>query len=548
MNLLTTPPSTRPLRMALALLAVGFSLAAAAPAMAQAQPVSGGSLTWGVETEPATLNPHFNGQDKVVLLLRNAYESLLARTPDGGFLPWLATGYTLSADGKTLAFTLRQDVKFSDGSALDAAAVVRNFKAIQDPAYTSSSGSLAAHGARLADVKALDAYTVQLTLKQAYAPFLAFAGSFALLSPASFDKPNIKSGGVGIAGTGPFVLQNYQKGQQLEFARNAAYNWAPSNAGHQGPAYLERVTYRFLPESSVRTGALLSGQVDLIEGISGNDARLFKDSPEYSYHRALNTGTPYSLFLNVDYGPTQDVRVRRALLEGLDVSPILQSIYRGERTRTWGITSPIDPFYDKRIENTYGNNPQLANQLLDEAGWTQRDAQGYRTKDGQRLTIELIQAQATVRDQRDVLLQAVQAQARQKLGIDFKLNYVDAGTYTELRKTGRFGSIANSNTPPDGIDIEYHYLPIDQGGSINYSRSADPKLSVWLKAAAATSVTAERKRLYGELQHYAIKELALAVPLYEPEDQIAAARHVQGVRFRVFHQLPENPYDIWIKK
>ena len=256
----------------------------------------------------------------------------------------------------------------------------------------------------------------------------------------------------------------------------------------------------------------------------------------------------YSLFLNVDYGPTQDVRVRRALLEGLDVSPILQSIYRGERTRTWGITSPIDPFYDKRIENTYGNNPQLANQLLDEAGWTQRDAQGYRTKDGQRLTIDLIQAQATVRDQRDVLLQAVQAQARQKLGIDFKLNYVDAGTYTELRKTGRFGSIANSNTPPDGIDIEYHYLPIDQGGSINYSRSADPKLSVWLKAAAATSVTAERKRLYGELQHYAIKELALAVPLYEPEDQIAAARHVQGVRFRVFHQLPENPYDIWIKK
>ena len=108
MNLLTTPPSTRPLRMALALLAVGFSLAAAAPAMAQAQPVSGGSLTWGVETEPATLNPHFNGQDKVVLLLRNAYESLLARTPDGGFLPWLATGYTLSADGKTLSFTLRQ--------------------------------------------------------------------------------------------------------------------------------------------------------------------------------------------------------------------------------------------------------------------------------------------------------------------------------------------------------------------------------------------------------------------------------------------------------
>ncbi|MFT4192765.1 MAG: ABC transporter substrate-binding protein [Comamonas sp.] len=543
----TSPRPGRLQRFQRLLIASALGLAGAA-ALAQGQPTAGGSLTWGVETEPATLNPQFNGQDKVVLLLRNSFESLLARTPDGGFQPWLASAYQVSADGKTLTFTVREGVKFSDGQALDAAAVARNFRALLDPAYTSESGTLAAHGARIAAVETPDARTVRITLKQAYAPFLAFAGSLPLLSPASFDKPSIKSGGPEIAGTGPFILKRYQKGQQIEFERNPDYAWAPPYASHQGPAYLERVTYRFLSESSVRTGALLSGQVDVIEGISGNDARLFKDQPGYSYIKALNTGTPYSLFLNVDYGPTQDVRVRRALLEGLDIGPLLQSIYRGERTRTWGITSPIDPFYDARIEGSYGNNPALANQLLDEAGWTARDAQGYRSKNGQRLTIELVQAQATVRDQRDVLLQAVQAQARQKLGVDFKLNYVDAGTYTEARKSGRFGSIANSNTPPDGIDIEYHYLPLGQGGAINYSRSADPKLGQWLRAAAATHDVAERKRLYGELQHYALKEQALAVPLYEPEDQIAAAAHVQGLRFRPFFNLPETPYDVWLKK
>ncbi|WP_254633655.1 ABC transporter substrate-binding protein, partial [Pantoea sp. GbtcB22] len=103
---------------------------------------------------------------------------------------------------------------------------------------------------------------------------------------------------------------------------------------------------RFLPESSGRTGALLSGQVGAIAGISGNDAGEFKDNPHFTYQHALNTGTPYSLFLNVEYGPTKDVKVRQALLKGLDIDPLLKSVYRGGRTRAWGITSPIDPLYN----------------------------------------------------------------------------------------------------------------------------------------------------------------------------------------------------------
>ncbi|MBN3725589.1 ABC transporter substrate-binding protein [Burkholderia sp. Ac-20379] len=523
-----------------------FVLALSPLAHAQA-PATGGTLTWGVETEPRTLNPQLNGQDKVELLLRNAYESLLAQRPDGSYVPWLATAWKVSPDGKTYTFTLRDGVKFSDGAPFDAKAVARNFLNARDLAYSGGS-NLARLISHVTDVKTPDAHTLAITLDAPYAPFLTFSGRLPLLSPNAFDKPDLKAGGPNIAGTGPFVLRKYVKGQQIEFDRNPDYRWAPATAGHQGPAYLDRVVYRFLPESSVRTGALLSGQVDVIEGISGNDAGLIRSNPDLTYQHALNTGTPYSLFLNVSYGPTQDVKVRRALLEGLDVSGIVQSIYRGERTRTWGITSPIDPLYDRSIEKTYGNDPVLANRLLDEAGWSARDAGGYRTKGGERLTIAVIQAQATVRDQRDVLLQALQAQARQRLGVDLKIQYVDDGTYTDARKSGKFGSIANSNTPPDGIDIEGHYLPVDRGGALNYSRAAAPELTRWLQAAAATQNLAERKKLYGELQHFAIKEQAYAVPLYEPEDQIAAAKAVQGLRFRPYAQMPENPYDVWIKK
>lgn len=508
------------------------------------KPARGGKLTWGVETEPATLNPQLNGQDKTKLLLRNAYESLLARTADGGYVPWLATGYEISQDGRTYTFKLREGVKFSDGLAFDAAAVATNFSKLKDASY---SGSVSAGPvARIAKIDAPDARTVSFTLDRIYAPFLDYAAGLELLSPGAFASAQIKSGGPEIAGTGPFILRRYAKGQEIRFVRNPDYNWAPANAGHQGPAYLDEVTYRFLPESSVRTGALASGQVDVIEGVSGNDAGLFKDSADFSYQTALNTGTPYSLFLNVTWGPTQDVKVRKALIASIDVDAVLKSVYRGERTRAWGITSPIDTqFYDKSIEKTYGADPKRANQLLDEAGWTGRDPQGFRTKDGKRLTIEVVQAQATVRDQRDVLLQALQAQARQNAGIDLAIVFVDAGTYTERRKTGQFGSIANSNTPTDAIDIEYHYLPVDQGGSINYSRAAAPELLQWLKEAAATLDHKTRFDLYAKLQRFAILDQAYALPLYEPEDQVAAARYVNGISFRPFKQMPESAYGVW---
>ncbi|MFI6871552.1 ABC transporter substrate-binding protein [Nocardia sp. NPDC050406] len=542
----------RPRRLATALLAVSALLLTAcggtdSAAGDSAQPRSGGSLTWGVETEPTTLNPHLNGQGKTKLLLRNTFEALLARTEDGGYVPWLASGYEVSPDALTYRFTLRDGVRFTDGAPLTAQAVARNITALQDPAYTG--GTSAWRISSLASVSTPDERTLVFALKNVYAPFLDFISALEIISPAAFDSPQLKSGGPEIAGTGPFVLDRYVKGQEIHFRKNPEYQWAPDNAKHRGPAYLDEVTYRFLPESSVRTGALTSGQVDIIEGISGNDAALFEDNPDFSYQHALNAGSPYALYLNSTHGPATDVRVRKALIDAVDVDAVLQSIYRGERTRAWGIVSSVDAqFYDKSIERSYGGDTQAANRLLDEAGWTARDGKGFRTKDGQRLTIEVLQAQSTVRDQRDVLLQAIQAQAKQNAGIDLGISYVDAGTYADRRKTGTFGSIANSDTITGGVDIENHWFPVDSGGTLNYSRAADPELTRWLTAASATLDTGARAGQYAQLQRFVLSDKAYAFPLYEPEDQIAAAAHVHGAGFRPFKQFPESAYDIWVDR
>jgi peptide/nickel transport system substrate-binding protein len=387
---------------------------------------------------------------------------------------------------------------------------------------------------------------VQLTLNEPYVPFLSFAAALKLISPAAYASPQLKAGGTAVAGTGPFILTSYRKGQEADFVRNPDYLWAPANAAHQGPAYLDRVVYRFLPESSVRTGALLSGQVDVIEGISGNDAGLIEKQPGVLYLHALNTGSPYSLYLNVTQAPTSDPALRRALIQALDLDALVAAIYRGKRTRAWGITSPVDPLYDRSIEHSYGNQAALANQLLDHAGWSARDADGYRTRDGKRLSIDVVQALATVRDQRDVLLQGIQAHARQRVGVELKIRYVDAGTYADVHRSGRFGAIPNSNTDTDGIDTENHYLPVDQGGVINYSRTADARLAGWLHTAAQTTDAAARGRIYSQLQRTVIVDEAYAIPLYQPEDQIAASARVHGLSFRSFKQMPENPYDVWL--
>lgn len=505
-----------------------------------------GTLIFGVESEPTTLNPHLNGQAKARVILRNIYDTLLARDAQGGFVPWLATGYDVSDDGLRYTFTLRPDVRFHDGEKLDAAALAATFEAARDVAYSPSFA--AGPAARLADITVTGPLTLQLTLSEAYAPFLGFAAGLEILSPAAYSSDQLKAGGVDVAGTGPFILDAYVKGQEIRLRRNPDYAWAPADAEHQGPARLQEVSFRFLPESAVRIGALSSGQVDVVEGISGNDVTLFRDNPDFIYARALNTGTPYTLFLNAENGATAELAVRQALAAALDIDGVLASVYRGERQRAWGINSPVEAdFYDPSIEGAFTFDPVTANRLLDQAGWTGRDAEGYRTRDGARLVIPVVQSQATVRDQRDVLLLALQAQARQNAGILLDLQYVDLGTYGTRRNAGDYGSIPNSRTPAnDGLDIEYHYLPIDRGGSINYARISDPEVLDWLTAAAATHDIAERRALYAKVQDLAIRQKAYVLPLYVPEDQVAAGKHVKGLGFRPYLQQPDSLHAVWI--
>jgi peptide/nickel transport system substrate-binding protein len=204
------------------------SAAAGGASGSAGKPVSGGSLTYGVETEPATLNPQLSGQDKARVTLRNAYDNLFSVTDSGEVEAWLASGYTVSADQKSYTVTLRQGVAFWDGEAFDAAAVVKNIDEVLNPKY-DSFGAVGPFS-NIKSVTAQGEYTVVFTLKDVYSPFLITLANLPIISPDSYGKADLKSGGPDIVGTGPFVLQSYTRGQDIVFTRNPKYDSADRTA------------------------------------------------------------------------------------------------------------------------------------------------------------------------------------------------------------------------------------------------------------------------------------------------------------------------------
>jgi peptide/nickel transport system substrate-binding protein len=507
-------------------------------------PVSGGSLTWAVETEPITLNPHQYAQAKARLLVWNNFESLLTHDDKGGYVPWLATGYEVSPDGKTYTVKLRTGVTFSDGTAFDAAAVKANVDQLLSAGYAPAVAAVQLKN--LKNVEVVDASTLKYHLKQPDVLILDFLSSpqGAIVSPKSLKAAkNLKAGGPELAGTGPFILDRYTPGQELHYVKNPNYNWAPANAGHTGPAYLDEVTYRFLKESSVRVGALTSGQVQVIEGVPATDQAQITANPSLVLSKGLNSGSAYSYYFNASHAPFDDVRVRQAFRDALDVDTVLQGVYRGTATRAWSVISPTSPLYDSSLEKTYGNDAAKANAELDAAGWATRDAQGFRTKDGKRLSARLIQSAPFVRDRRDILAQAVQAAVKQSAGIDLQVSVVDQGTATKAIEDNQYEIFDNSRADTDaGAALN---LLLRSDGAINRTGVKDPQLDALLDKGVAGS---DRAPIYRQLQQRVVGEQALIQPLYAPADQIAASKSVGGLGFEPTAGVPNDAYNVWLSK
>ncbi|SDL75337.1 ABC transporter substrate-binding protein [Nonomuraea jiangxiensis] len=510
-----------------------------------AQDARATTLTWAIETQPITLNPQLWSQNKVRLLVFNQFDALISRGEDGSFQPWLARSWQVSDDGLTYTLDLRDDVTFHDGTRFDAAAVKANLDQFRTPGYNPAVASIQLRAFK--EAKVLSPTTLEITLKEPDALFLDFLASpyAGQVSPKSLkNAKDLEFGGLDLVGTGPFILDRYVQGQEIHYRRNPAYKWPPAGAAHQGPAHLSEITYRFLPEAAVRVGALTSGQVQVIEGVPATEVGLIKKDPNLALHTALNSGTAYSYYFNTSHAPFDDRRVREAFREAVDVDAVLRSVYQDTATRAWSIVGKRSPFYDATLERTYGGDVARANALLDAAGWRERDAEGFRVKAGKRLTVREVASAPFVRDRRDILSQAIQAQVKQNAGIDLQVRIVDQGSAQQALDQDQYEIFGNSRGDSDAGAALNLILP--DKASINRTNFTDPRVDEWLAAASAVSDPAERAKLYAKVQRAAVVDNAIVFPLYVPADQIAAAKSVQGLGFDPASGTPAGAYDVRI--
>ncbi|MEW1891680.1 MULTISPECIES: ABC transporter substrate-binding protein [unclassified Streptomyces] len=508
-----------------------------------AKPRSGGSLTYAAQQEPDCWDPHTSAQDVTAFVQRPVFDSLVHQTPDGELEPWLAKSWKTSEGGRTYTFELRDDVTFHDGKRLDAAAVKANFDHITAKATRSqyAAGLLGPYEGTTVKGK----YEAEVRFSRPYAPFLQAASTtyLGMASPASLKAgADTLCAGTGSVGSGPFEAGAYTRGQQRGYTRNAAYAWAPKGAGHSGPARLDAFTIRFLTEDATRVGALTSGQVDAAAALPANriaavrrDARLdvvTKDVPGAVDTFYLNTKSP--LF--------SDERVRKAFQRSIDLDALVKSVFQGTGTRAWSTLSPATPHsYDPALVNSWPYDRALAGRLLDRAGWTGRDAEGYRTKNGERLTVT-----APVYGQASVFSQAVQGDLK-KAGIDLRLAAsTDATAVSAQLDEGRYDVVETSWARGDGDILSSFFLSTEssEGGGHNFARVTDPQVDAWLKKAQAATSPDERAAYYGKVQKWTTDHAAV-VPAYVQKAAVGVNKKVHGLRLSL-SAWPEF-YAAWVE-
>lgn len=531
---------------ALALSACSGGAAGGSAAPTAGEAVAGGSLTWGVSVEPVCYNPQRSGQQNSYPIIRNFAESLVGKDTEGEYTPWLADSWDISDDETVYTFTLRDGVTFSDGTPLTAQIVKDNYDAFVAPESTLSAR---VGFSEVAQIDAPDDATLTITLTKPDAAFLDAVASIgaSILAPTSLTADgDLCQPGDDLIGTGPFTLADWQAGQEISFDKRDDYDWAPGYAAHEGPAYLDEVTYRFLPEATVRTGALTAGQVDVIENVQVTDTAVFKDVAGFQYLTGPSSGTAFSLNINTRIAPADDVRVRQALRDGFDLDALIEGQYLGTVQRAYSSVGPDSPYFDEDLVGTWGDDVDGANALLDEAGWTGRDDEGYRTKDGQRLTIVVGYPEPYVRDERDVLLQAVKAEVKENIGLDLDVQIITGALFSDQLANSTWTVYPNTLPTSDPSNL-FRSIFTSTGFLYTGATDATAGLDELVAESRSTIDFATRKKALDAVQA-AVVDDARYIPLYNSVYTVAAKDTVGGLSFEPQLDSPASSYDIWVQK
>jgi peptide/nickel transport system substrate-binding protein len=500
---------------------------------AKSAPVSGGNLTFAIASDIACIDPQQVGNNDDIAIARQTVDSLTVQDPKTGVIkPWLASKYSVNSDATSFTFTLRKGATYSDGEAIDAASVKTNFEAIQALGAKAVLGSTYLAGAKAIDV--VSSNVVRIDFSAPSAQFLQATSTFSLglLSPASAKLSQADRCAGKFAGSGPFTVKSYVPNAQAVLARRTGYSWGPGVNSHTGPAYLDTITYKVVPESSTLTGSLQSGQIDASADIATTDLPTFDGNGFWEVNRT-NPGVAYNLYPNESTPKLADKRVRLAIQDAIDRTQVAKLLTKYDKPAT-SVLSSSTPYFTK-LSSVLKYDPAESKKLLDAAGW-KVGADGIRVKGGQRLSFLVTYWQPS-NDQ----LQLVQQELR-AVGIDLQLKFTTIAQATVANNGTQDFTWGNlTRADPDVARTVFAVQAPSQNVNRRTASAVDPLLA----QQAATAAPAARQKLVTQALTLLLKS-GDSIPVYQLSTTIAASNKVHDLGFEASSRL--DFYDAWISK
>lgn len=453
---------------------------------AEGEPRSGGVLVMGTDREAVSFDPTQQNTNMAALAI---YDSLLKLDDDGVAQPYLAESMETTDEGTTWRMGLREGVRFSDGTPLDADAVIVNVQRhIDKPASPGNR-----YASQIASMTAPDPQTVEFVLRQ---PFGAFPTAFALnftagnlgtvISPTALQQYGDDIGANPV-GAGPFVLSSWARDSRMELTRNPDY-WQP------GLPYLDGLEFRPLPDTESRYASIENGDVDLIFGGYHTELLRGLENPNLTVYYGPGNGAEY-IYFNHEQAPFDDHRMREAFVRAIDLDALAATQFRGqmEQAKGW-----------------FGADTRFTTEEAT-AAWPAFDAErasalvAEYVAEGGSATVAYKTTNAPNRVAFAEFLQAQMA----AVGITLEPQFFDLAQYSSSVVQSQDFQVAGWVGGP--YDTPYPNVQnlLRTDGNANYGAYSNPEVDALLDQAAATTDEAELTQLYQQVQLLTNQDIAV---------------------------------------
>jgi len=502
-------------------------------------PRSGGTLTWGQWDRNDSVDPATASGASALEVIGQVLETLVVLDTDQKIYPGLATRWSVEDESKRYTFTLRDDVRFHDGSLLEASVVKRNWDRILDPA-TKAAGVVPVFGP-IDRIDAPDPRTVVVTFSESYPLFLqsVWRQYFGIMSGKVLDGLKPGDPVQTLVGSGPFKHTGRTADGALELQANADYAWGPEILQNRKAPHIQSVRFRTIADDATRVATLESGESLVIDELSEPDYSRLKSDSRFKFIEAPRRGLAHGFFINVERAPTNELAVRQALNYAVDRTSIVERLFFGVHTPAVGpLADGVWGRWDG-AEQLYGFDARKAGQILDGAGW-RLSAGGIREKDGRKLSVIL----ATFRSPWTEIAEVLQSQYR-AVGIDLQVQKMERGPYLDFTRAYNHNlcASAGTNIDPDELRLRYHSRnrPVT-----NFANLADDQLDALLARGAQQLLNStERRQTYEAAQRRLMDLLPFVSVMSQVRVEAVSAR-LNGLRMGAdgLNALPMG--DVWL--